>query len=129
MKYLKEFNTESERQSCTDEYKYVSYTEETHKVHAMNIPFFLKLTLSNNEVVEIKGHGELTWQMITMPKNDIVKMEIGDLCTLVSYAIITNMNNLTELIIGNEVTMLYEGNVYNCPLLTNAVIGLKIGHI
>lgn len=130
MKYLKEFNTESERQSCTDEYKYVSYTEETHKVHAMNIPFFCKLTLSNNEVIEIKGHGVLTRQMFNnVPKNDIVKMEIGELCTTIYYTVISSMNNLTTVIIGNNVSTIYEGNINNCSLLTNIVIGTHVGFI
>lgn len=95
----------------------------------MNIPFFLKLTLSNNEVVEIKGHGELTWQMITVPKNDIVKMEIGDLCTTIYYIVISSMNNLTTVIIGNNVSTIYEGNINNCSLLTNIVIGTHVGFI
>ena len=38
MIYLKLFGTDTERQACTDEYEYVSYTEETDKVHIHRLP-------------------------------------------------------------------------------------------
>jgi len=37
MIYLKLFITDAERQACTDEYEYVSYTEETDEVHIKRI--------------------------------------------------------------------------------------------
>ena len=63
MVYLKLFETEQERQACEETQEYVSYTEDTDKVNIHYEPFFCKLTLSNGDVVEIEGSGELTSAM------------------------------------------------------------------
>ena len=41
MIYLKFFETEQERISCTDMYEYVPYVEESDKVYIHEKPFFL----------------------------------------------------------------------------------------
>ena len=81
MKYLKKFETENDRSAYENGESYiepyVSYVDG-------------KLTLSNSDVVEIEGSGELTSSMISSYKNTLVSAEIGKLCTSIGrYALVT----------------------------------------
>ena len=105
MKYIKYFETEHERQSCSDTYKYMSYTVESQlvNIHKEVPPFFCKLTLNNDEVVEIEGSGELTQSMVNSYKTTAVKIELGELCNSVEMSLCMNWTSLTELKISNAV--------------------------
>ena len=93
MKYLKKFETENDRSAYENGESYiepyVSYVDGGD-VHYNKPPFFCKLTLSNSDVVEIEGSGELTSSMISSYKNTLVSAEIGKLCTSIGrYALVT----------------------------------------
>ena len=130
MIHLKKFNTEQEKQACTDKYEYLAYTIETDKVNIMNLPFFCKLTLNNGEVVEIKGSGQLTSDMISQYKTITVNAEIGNLCTSISESAFWNCTGLTSVIIPNSVTSIGDGAFTNSRLtsvtIPNSVT--SIGH-
>ena len=80
MKYLKLFETENDRSAYENGESYiepyVSYVDGGD-VHYNKPPFFCKLTLSNGDVVEIEGSGELTSTMISSYQNTLVSAEIG----------------------------------------------------
>jgi len=147
MVYIKLFNTEQDRQACTDKYEYLSYTVETDEVniHPEEPPFFCKLTLNNGDVVEIEGSGELTSAMTNSYKTTTVSAKIGDLCTSIGYnafhwweglTSITISNNVTSIgnwaldytplssiVIPDSVTSIGETAFSNCSRLTSVTIG------
>ena len=128
MKYIKYFDTEHERQSCLDTYKYMSYTEEDKvvNIHQEVPPFFCKLTLNNGEVVEIEGSGELTDDYIIEYQDTLVTLELGDLCTSIGDATCIDYLLLENLIIGNNVTTIGNYTFQHCIKLTNILLGNNV---
>ena len=129
MLYLKYFETEAARTSCTDTQEYVSYTEESDKVNIMNLPFFCKITLNNGDVIKIEGSGELTEAMISGYSATMVSAEIGNLCTSVEYNAFHDFASLTSVIIGNKVTTINGSAFIRCRSLTSITIGSSVSSI
>jgi len=123
MLYLKLFQTEQERQACTETQEYVSYTKESDKVNIHPKALFCKLTLNNGEVVEIEGSGELTYAMTIPYTATTVSVEIGDICTSISYSVFYGCSGLTSVTIGNSVTSIGYAAFRNCSGLTSLDLG------
>ena len=121
MIYLKLFQTEQERQACTEKQEYVSYTIESDKVNIMNLPFFCKLALNNGDVVEIEGSGELTSAMTSQYKTTTVSAEIGELCTSIGYGAFSSCTELTNITIENGTIGQFA--FANCTSLTTVTLG------
>lgn len=119
MTYLKKFNTESERQACTEKQEYVSYTLDTDKVNIHKEVFFCKLTLNNGNVIKIDGSGELTSAMVSEYKSTMVKAEIGDLCTRIGSMAFFECSTLTSVTMENSVTSCGGNAFMMCTSLEN----------
>ena len=126
MNYLKLFNTNAERTACTETQEYVSYTEETDKVHIHEEQFFLKLTLDNGDLVEIEGSGELTSAIISAYQQTMVTAEIGNLCTSIGNMAFFQCNALTNVTMANSVTICGNNAFMACPALTNVKLSEKL---
>lgn len=104
MKNLKKFETEEERISFTENYKYVSYTEETSKVNIHKETFFCRLIQNDRSVIEIEGSGVLTTGMTSPYRDTTVAAVIGNLCTSIGYDAFYQWHNLQSITIGENVT-------------------------
>ena len=124
MVYIKLFQTEQEKQACTDTYEYIAYIVETDEVyiHEKEHPFFCKLTLNNEDVVEIEGSGELTSAMVSQYKSTTVNVEFGELCTSIGNGAFVNCNLLTSITIPNSITSIGDGAFFGC----SGLISIKI---
>lgn len=112
-------------------------------------PFFCRLTLTDNRIVEIKGSGEITKEMIQEYKYILAKAEIGTLCTSIGnqafyFTYITDITipdsvtnigimalantNFTDLTLPNSVTTIDSSAFYYCGLV-NIRIGSNITSI
>jgi hypothetical protein len=100
----------------------VSYCEDNNEVHYNPFvpPFFCKLTLSDDSVVELEGSGELTQAMVSdQYKGTLVSAEIGDLCTSIGTDAFLNCRSLTSVTIPDSVTFIGGGAFYNCVNLSS----------
>ena len=123
MKYLKIFNTIAERQSFTEKIVHVSYTiEDQHVNFYKNMPFFCKLTLNNDEVIEIKGSGTITSEQTMQYQETTVQIEIGKLCTCIGSEAFYSFTEVTSVTIPNSVTSIGELAFNYCISLTNVTI-------
>ena len=124
--YLKLFETDPERITYegSNDYiePYVSYVEGDNTVHYNKPPFFCKLTLSNDDVVEIEGSGELTSAMISSYQNTLVSAEIGTLCTSIGSGAFYPCTALTNVIISDSVTIIGSGAFNSCSSLVSVAI-------
>ena len=125
MKNLKKFDTEEERISFTENYRYVSYTEETHNVHVHKKLFFCKLHQLNGDTIEIEGSGELTPEMTSEYLNTTVTVEIGGLCTSISDDTFYNYAALTSVTIPNSVSGIGNYVFSGCDELTSIKVDLN----
>ncbi len=125
--YLKLFSTDAERLTYEDGETYiepyVSYVEGYNTVHYNKPPFFCKLTLSDDSVVELEGSGELTFVMVSdIYKTTLVSAEIGKLCTTIGGGSFTNCTSLQSITIPSSVTAIGGGAFYNCSNLISVTI-------
>lgn len=124
-KYLKLFETDSERVGYEDSENYlepyVSYVEGDNTVHYNKPPFFCKLTLSDDSVVELEGSGELTSTMISPYKSTLIGVEIGTLCTSIGNSAFNSCSGLTSVTIPNSVTSIGDHAFGSCHSLTSIV--------
>ena len=126
-KFLKKFSTDSARVEYEDSENYlepyVSYVEGDNTVHYNKPPFFCKLTLSDDSVVELEGSGELTQTMVSdIYKNTLVSVEVGELCTSIGNGAFSHCSALTEATISSSVTSLGYNVFEYCTSLTNVNI-------
>ena len=126
-KYLKLFETDSERVGYEDSESYlepyVSYVEGDNSVHYNKPPFFCKLTLSNGDIVEIEGSGELTYNAVARIYSEtLVSAEIGKLCTSIGGSAFSNCHNLSNITIPNTVTSIGSYAFSSCSGLTSVII-------
>ena len=86
-------------------------------------PFFCKLTLQDDSVIEIEGSGELTQAMVSdVYKTTLVSAEIGNLCTTIGARAFSGCTSLTSITIPNSVTSIGNGAFMGCTSLTNITI-------
>ena len=122
MKYLKKFNNHQNYEVFTQSEDYiepnVSFCETEDEIHYNPYipPFFCKLTLNNDNVIELEGEGTLTSTMINSYRNTCVGAEIGKLCTSIDSYAFEDCTNLTSVIIGNNVTNIGSESFKNCSL-------------
>ena len=123
MKFIKYFIDIQERQTCTDTYKYMSYTEEDKvvNIHPQIPPFFCKLILNNGEVVEIEGSGELTQNQISSYSNSAIGIELGELCTSVQNHACFNWTSLRELTISKKCKKIGDVAFFGTSLINVAL--------
>ena len=126
-KYLKLFDTDSERITYENSQNYiepyVSYVEGDDSIHYNKPPFFCKLILSDDSVVELEGSGELTKAMVSdQYKNTLVSAEIGKLCSSIGTTTFDNCSGLTSVTIGSGVTSIGTAAFNYCTSLTEIVI-------
>ena len=129
MLYLKLFQTEQEKQACTETQEYVSYTVESDNVNIHYEPFFCKLTLNNGDIGEIEGSGELTPSMTQPYKATIVSAEIGNLCTSIADGTFYECASLSSITIGNSVTSIGNAAFQSCTSLTSIIIPDRVTSI
>ena len=132
-KYLKLFETDSERVGYEDGENYiepyVSYVEVDNSVHYNKPKFFCKLTLNNGSTVELEGSGELTQAMVSQYKGTLVSAEIGEFCTSIGDSAFDNCNGLSSVTISNSVTSIGYGVFNGCSSLTSVIIGCGVTSI
>lgn len=126
MKYLKKFNTENDRSAYENGESYiepyVSYVDGGD-VHYNKPPFFCKLTLSNGDVVELEGSGELAASYINPYRGSgITSAEIGTLCTSIGAAALGYTYTLSSITIPNSVTSIGDSALRRCSGLTSITI-------
>jgi len=100
----------------------VSYCVSENEVHYnpyVEPPFFCKLTLSNGEIVEIEGSGQLTSAMTKAYSATTVNAEIGTLCTSIGNGAFAERSSLTSVTIPNSVTSIGNYAFNNCYNLTS----------
>lgn len=135
--YLKLFSTDAERLTYEDGETYiepyVSYVEGDNSVHYNKPPFFCKLTLSDDSVVEIEGSGELTSAMTQPYIATCVSAEIGGLCTSIGNRVFYKMGVgngvLTSVTIPNTVTSIGDSAFDFCYNLTSITIPSSVTSI
>ena len=91
-------------------------------------PFFVKLTLNNDEVVELQGSGELTQAMVT-PYSSVVRAEIGELCTSIGDSAFRFCSGLTSITIPDSITSIGKWAFRDCSGLTSVTIGSGVTSI
>lgn len=84
--------------------------------------FFVKLTLNNDEIVELQGSGELTQSMVTQYNSSIVSAELGELCTSIGDDAFSNCEGLTSITIPDSVTSIGDRAFEMCYGLTDIII-------
>ena len=108
---------------------YVAYVEGDNTVHYNKPPFFCKLTLSDDSVVELEGSGELTSAMTSEYKSTVINAEIGEFCTSIGDSAFDNCNGLSSVTISNSVTSIGYGVFNGCSSLTSVTIGSGVTSI
>lgn len=88
-------------------------------VHYNKPPFFCRLTLSDDSVVEIEGSGELTDAMTSAYTATCVSVETGKLCTSIGDYAFYHCSGLTSVIISNSVTSIDTSAFLGCSGLTS----------
>lgn len=133
MKYIKLFNTDSDRVSYegSENYiePYVSYVKEDDSVHYSTSPFFCKLTLNNGNVVKLKGSGKLTQAMVTPYKGTLINAKIGELCTSIGEGAFYGCSGLANITIPDSITSIGDGAFCSCSSLTSVIIPDNITRI
>ena len=86
------------------------------------VPFFVKLSLNNGEVVELQGSGALTYEMVSPYKSSVVSAEIGELCTSIGEYAFFNCEGLTSITISDSVTSIGKLAFGSCSVLTSVII-------
>lgn len=92
---------------------------------------FCKLTLSNGDVIELEGSGELTQSMVSQYRDTLVSAEIGKSCTSFGVGAFASYSGLTSVTIPESVTSIGERAFYGCTSLTSVTIPnsvTSIGH-
>ena len=126
MKYLKKFETENDRTSYENGESYiepyVSYVNGGD-VHYNKPPFFCKLTLSNGDVINIEGSGEISTSQVGPYKSSgITSADVGKLCTSIAEYAFGSCKDMTSITIADTVTSLGTNSFGNCSGLTSVVI-------
>ena len=125
-KYLRKFETSAAYTAAesTLDKPNVSYIVETNGVEYNSFvpPFFAKLTLNNDEVVELEGSGQLTSAMVSQYKSTLVSAEIGELCTSIGDSAFQSYSNLTSVTIPDSVTSIGGWAFGGCTGLTSITI-------
>ena len=131
MKYITLFETSEAYNAATLDLPNVSLIEENMNVDFKPYvpPFFCKLTLNDDSVVELEGSGELTSDMTSDYKSTLVNTEIGTLCTGIGTGTFAGCNGLTSVTIGNGVTSIGGGAFGGCSGLTSIVIPDSVTNI
>ena len=128
MKYIKVFENHSQYQEAESNLilPNVSYCVQENEVHYNPLPqpFFCKLTLNDNSVVEIEGSGELTNAMTVDYKTTCVSAEIGELCTSIGVRGFAGFYALTSATIGDSVTSIGEYAFTHCS--ANNFVSIEI---
>ena len=107
----------------------VSFCEDDRDIHYnpyVEQPFFCKLTLNDDSVVNIEGSGQLTDEMTSVYSETCVSAEIGELCTSIGLSTFASFIHLKKLIIGDNVTYIDTDSIIFCASLTNVTIGSGI---
>jgi len=110
----------------------VSYCKADAHVHYnpyVEPPFFCKLTLNDDSVVELEGSGELTSDMTSDYKSTLVSAEIGSLCTSIGNTAFASCSSLTNVTIPNTVTSIGSNAFYYCSGLTSIDIPSSVTSI
>ena len=107
MKFLKKFQTNSDRTSYEGSNKYiepyVSLVKESDSSH-YNKPFLCKLTLNDGSSIKLYGNGQLTSAMTSPYKETVVSAKIGRLCTSIGSYTFSGCTSLTSISIPSGVT-------------------------
>lgn len=134
-KYIKVFQSHTEYEAYADGdmlLPNVSHCVSEHEVHYnpwVERPFFCKLTLNNDDVVELEGSGELTSAMISSYKSTLVSAEIGELCTSIGGYVFLNCTSLASVTIQNSVTSIGYQAFQNCQSLRSVTIPDNVTNI
>ncbi len=86
-------------------------------------PFFIKLTLTNGDIVELEGEEELTQAMVSdLYNTTLVSAEIGELCTSIGSATFEGCTGLTSVTIPKFVISIDDSAFANCTNLTTITV-------
>ena len=135
MYYTRNFNTIAERLNFQPNYKCIAYTQEDQHVD-FYAPFFCRLTLSDNTIINLTGSGRLTKDMVSPYKETLVKLEMGDLCTNIENLLCAGSWQqgclyplLNTVIIGDNIDTISTGAFFKCEALTNVILGKNVNYI
>ena len=110
----------------------VSLCTQENEVHYnpwVEPPFFCKLTLNDDSVVEIEGSGELTSAMTEEYSATCVSLETGELCTSIGADVFHNKKSgggslsLTSVTLSDSITEVGVEAFWNCQNLSNLELG------
>ena len=134
-KYLKKFETHAQYETYltgdTMARPNVSLCEDNRDVHYNQIipPFFCKLTLNDDSVVNIEGEGALTSAMTSAYSLTCVSVEIGELCYSIGESAFDYFSYLRTITIPNSVTSIGDYTFCYCSGLTSVTIGSGVTSI
>lgn len=104
----------------------VSLCLQEQEIHydAYVAPFFCKITLTDDSVVEIQGSGTIS--SISSYKSTAKKIELGKLCTSIGDYAFTNFTALEELDMANTVTSMGMDICSGCSSLERVYLSNKL---
>ena len=127
-KYIKKFTNHAAYEAAVKDLDLpkVSLCVQEKEIHydAYVAPFFCKITLTDDSVVEIQGSGTIS--SLSSYKDTAKKIELGKLCTSIGDQAFINFTALEELDMANTVTNMGMDICSGCTNLERVYLSNKL---